>query len=163
MSEAAPVVSIVMGSQSDWDVMRHAGDTLQEMGIVCEAKVISAHRSPDRLVGYVRELRERGVKVVIAGAGMSAALPGAIAALTTLPVLGVPLEGKAFGGMDSLLSMVQMPRGVPVGTLAVGKAGAVNAALLAAAVLALSDQALAAALDDFRARQTAAVAEEPEG
>ncbi len=163
MSEAAPVVSIVMGSQSDWDVMRHAGDTLQELGVVCEAKVISAHRTPDRLAGYVRELRERGVKVVIAGAGMSAALPGAIAALTTLPVLGVPLEGKAFGGMDSLLSMVQMPRGVPVGTLAVGKAGAVNAALLAAAVLALSDQALAAALDDFRARQTAAVAEEPEG
>ncbi|MEE9139627.1 MAG: 5-(carboxyamino)imidazole ribonucleotide mutase [Alphaproteobacteria bacterium] len=163
MSEAAPVVSIVMGSQSDWDVMRHARDTLQELGVVCEAKVISAHRTPDRLAGYVRELRERGVKVVIAGAGMSAALPGAIAALTTLPVLGVPLEGKAFGGMDSLLSMVQMPRGVPVGTLAVGKAGAVNAALLAAAVLALSDQALAAALDDFRARQTAAVAEEPEG
>lgn len=163
MSEAIPAVSIVMGSRSDWDVMRHARDTLEEMGIACEAKVLSAHRTPERLASYVRGLRERGVKVIIAGAGMSAALPGAIAALTTLPVLGVPLEGKAFGGLDSLLSMVQMPRGVPVGTLGVGEAGAVNAALLATAVLALSDEAAAAALDGFRAKQSAALEEEPEG
>jgi 5-(carboxyamino)imidazole ribonucleotide mutase len=163
MSEATAAVSIVMGSRSDWDVMRHARDTLEEMGIACEAKVLSAHRTPERLASYVRGLRERGVKVIIAGAGMSAALPGAIAALTTLPVLGVPLEGKAFGGLDSLLSMVQMPRGVPVGTLAVGEAGAVNAALLATAVLALSDEAVAAALDGFRAKQSAALKEDPEG
>ncbi len=163
MSEPAPAVSIVMGSRSDWDVMRHARDTLEEMGIACEAKVLSAHRRPERLASYVRGLRERGVKVVIAGAGMSAALPGAIAALTTLPVFGVPLEGKAFGGLDSLLSMVQMPRGVPVGTLAVGEAGAVNAALLATAVLALSDETVAAALDGFRAKQTEALVEDPEG
>jgi 5-(carboxyamino)imidazole ribonucleotide mutase len=161
MEQVAPVVSIVMGSQSDWDVMRHARDTLQDLGIPSETKVISAHRTPERLHGYVRELRPRGFKVVIAGAGMSAALPGVIAAATTLPVFGVPLEGGAFGGLDSLLSIVQMPGGIPVGTLAVGKAGAVNAALLAAAVLALSDDELARALDDFRARQTAAVVEEP--
>lgn len=161
MGQAAPRVSIVMGSQSDWDVMRHARDTLEDLGVACETKVISAHRTPDRLQGYVAELRPRGVKVVIAGAGMSAALPGVIAAGTTLPVFGVPLEGAAFAGLDSLLSIVQMPAGVPVGTLAVGKAGAVNAALLAAAVLALSDEAVARALDEFRARRAAAVAEEP--
>ena len=163
MSEAEPVVSIVMGSQSDWKVMRHACDMLQELGIASEAKIFSAHRTPERLASYVRDLRPRGIKVIIAGAGMAAALPGAIAALTPLPVLGVPLDGQAFGGMDSLLSMVQMPRGVPVGVLAVGKAGAANAALLAAAVLALSDEAAASALDGFRSRQKEAAAEEPEG
>lgn len=163
MTESAARVSIVMGSQSDWEVMRNAQETLGTLGIACEAKVISAHRTPDRLAEYVRGLRERGVKVVIAGAGMSAALPGAVAALTPLPVLGVPLEGKAFGGLDSMLSMVQMPRGVPVGTLAVGRSGAVNAAILAASVLALSEPETARALDDFRAKQTAAVREDPEG
>lgn len=158
-----PVVSIVMGSKSDWDVMRVARDVLSELGIGSEAKVLSAHRTPRRLSAYVEALRGRGFKAVIAGAGMSAALPGAIAALTPLPVLGVPLEGgKALGGLDALLSMAQMPRGIPVGTLAVGKSGAANAALLAAAILALADKKIAKALDDFRAKQTAAVHENPE-
>lgn len=161
--KTAPVVSIIMGSKSDWDVMRHARDVLAELGIGAEAKVLSAHRTPRRLGSYVEALRGRGFKVVIAGAGMAAALPGTIAALTPLPVLGVPLEGgKALGGLDALLSMVQMPRGIPVGTLAVGKSGAGNAALLAAAILALSDKRIAKALDDFRTKQTAAVVEDPE-
>jgi len=161
---AAPVVAIIMGSKSDWEAMRQARETLDALGVASEAKVLSAHRTPKRLASYVEGLRGRGVKVVIAGAGMAAALPGAVAALTPLPVLGVPLEGgKALGGLDAVLSMVQMPKGVPVGTLAVGKSGAGNAALLAAAILALSDKRIAKALDDFRARQTAAVQEDPEG
>lgn len=158
------VVSIIMGSKSDWEVMRQARDLLDELGIGAEAKVLSAHRTPHRLAAYVEGLRGRGFKVVIAGAGMAAALPGTVAALTTLPVLGVPLEGgKALGGLDALLAMAQMPRGIPVGTLAVGKSGAGNAALLAAAILALSDKRVAKALDDFRSRQTKAVVEDPEG
>jgi len=152
-----------MGSQSDWEIMRHSVETLENLGIPCEAKVISAHRTPARLESYVSGARERGLKVFIAGAGMAAALPGAIAALTPLPVFGVPIPGKAFGGMDSLLAMVQMPGGIPVGALAVGKNGAINAALLSASVLALSDHAIASALDNFRAKQTAGVPENPEG
>ena len=158
----SPTVAVIMGSQSDWEVMRNSMETLEKLGIPCEAKVISAHRTPARLESYVSGARERGLKVFIAGAGMAAALPGAIAALTPLPVFGVPMPGKTFGGMDSLLAMVQMPGGIPVGALAVGKAGAVNAALLAASVLALSDDAIAAALDDFRAKQTADIPENPE-
>ena len=161
--DAAPVVGIVMGSQSDWQTMRRAADTLKEFGVACESRVLSAHRTPDRLAEYSRSARGRGLKVIIAGAGMAAALPGAIAALTPLPVLGVPLEAGGLGGLDSLLAMVQMPRGVPVGTLAVGSAGAVNAALLAVAVLALGDERLAAALDDWRAEQGAASDEVPAG
>jgi len=157
-----PLVAVIMGSQSDWEVMHHSLNTLKELGIPCEAKVISAHRTPARLESYVSTARERGLKVFIAGAGMAAALPGAIAALTPLPVFGVPLYNKAFGGMDSLLAMVQMPGGIPVGALAVGKAGAINAALLAASVLGLSDGVIAAALEDFRAKQTANVSENPE-
>ncbi len=158
----SPIVAVIMGSQSDWKIMRHSVETLEKLGVPCEAKIISAHRTPARLASYVTAARDRGLKVFIAGAGMAAALPGAIAALTPLPVFGVPLEGKAFGGMDSLLAMVQMPGGVPVGALAVGEAGAINAALLAASVLALSDETVAAALDGYRARQTAAVPEAPE-
>ena len=161
MNTAAPAVGIIMGSQSDWEILRHAAETLESLGISHEARIISAHRTPDRLHDYATTARERGLKVIIAGAGMAAALPGVAAALTPLPVLGVPLEGKAFGGLDSLLSMVQMPAGVPVGTLAVGRAGAKNAALLAAAILALSDAAVAAALDAFRARQSADAPETP--
>jgi 5-(carboxyamino)imidazole ribonucleotide mutase len=167
MAEQSPLdnprVAVIMGSQSDWEVMRHSVEALENLGIPCEAKVISAHRTPARLESYVSGARERGLKVFIAGAGMAAALPGAIAALTPLPVFGVPMPGKAFGGMDSLLTMVQMPGGIPVGALAVGKAGAINAALLSASVLALSDDAIASALDDFRAKQTASVPENPEG
>lgn len=158
-----PVVSIIMGSKSDWEAMRHARDVLAELGIASEAKVFSAHRTPHKLQAYVEALRKRGFKVVIAGAGMSAALPGAVAALTALPVLGVPLEGgRAIGALDSLLSMAQMPRGIPVGTLAVGRSGAYNAGLLAAAILAVSDKRVAAALDKFRKKQTEAVNENPE-
>ena len=160
MAARAPVVGIVMGSQSDWATMRHAADTLDSLGIEAEAKVISAHRSPHRLDDYCRGARERGLKVIIAGAGMAAALPGVIAAKLPLPVLGVPMESKV-GGLDSLLSMVQMPAGVPVGTLAIGRAGAVNAAVLAAAILGLSDARVAARLDDFRATQARAP-EEPQ-
>lgn len=159
---ASPLVGIIMGSQSDWAVMRHAAETLKEFGVAHEARVASAHRTPRRVEEYCATARERGLKVIIAGAGMAAALPGAAAALTPLPVLGVPMEGKLMGGLDAVLAMVQMPGGIPVGTLAVGKAGAVNAALLAVAILALSDADLAAKLDDFRARQTANVPEIPE-
>jgi 5-(carboxyamino)imidazole ribonucleotide mutase len=150
-----------MGSQSDWKTMRHAVDTLDGMGIASETHIISAHRTPRRMLEFASVARERGLKVIIAGAGGAAALPGAIAALTPLPVLGVPMHGWALQGMDALLSMAQMPAGIPVGTLAVGKAGAVNAALLAVAILALSDEAAAAALDRRRAEQTAAVPERP--
>ncbi|MEE9195920.1 MAG: 5-(carboxyamino)imidazole ribonucleotide mutase [Alphaproteobacteria bacterium] len=162
MADKSPEVAIIMGSQSDWEIMRHTQDTLTQLGIGAETKVISAHRTPDRLVGYIGTIRQRGIKVVIAGAGVAAALPGSIAALTPLPVFGVPMEAGALKGMDALLAMVQMPGGIPVGTLAIGKAGAVNAALLAGAVLALNDEAVAEALDAFRARQTAAVPESPE-
>lgn len=161
MDATAPAVGIVMGSQSDWRTMQHTVQTLEQLGIACEARIISAHRTPDRLAAYCREVVDRGLKVIIAGAGMAAALPGMIAALTPLPVLGVPIESGSLKGLDSLLSMVQMPGGVPVGTLGIGRPGAVNAALLAAAVIGLSDPEVAAALADYRAKQAAAVPETP--
>ncbi|HEX9768212.1 MAG TPA: 5-(carboxyamino)imidazole ribonucleotide mutase [Kiloniellales bacterium] len=161
MSESAPAVGIIMGSQSDWSTLRHAADTLDALKVPYETRIVSAHRTPNRLVEFASSARDRGLKVIIAGAGGAAHLPGMIASLTPLPVLGVPVESKALNGMDSLLSMVQMPGGIPVGTLAIGRAGAINAALLAAAVLALSDARVAAALDDWRARQTAQVADAP--
>lgn len=156
-----PPVAIIMGSQSDWATMKHAADTLDALGVPHKAMIVSAHRTPDRMVAFAKSARAEGFKVIIAGAGGAAHLPGMVAALTPLPVLGVPVESHALKGQDSLLSIVQMPGGIPVGTLAIGKAGAINAALLAAAVLALSDGPLAERLDEFRARQTAAVAEEP--
>ena len=155
-------VGIIMGSQSDWEVMRHASAVLDELGIVHEAKVVSAHRTPQRLYDYATGAKQRGLKVIIAGAGGAAHLPGMAASMTPLPVLGVPVESKALSGMDSLLSIAQMPGGVPVGTLAIGKAGAINAGLLAASILSLSDEALAARLDAWREAQTASVAETPE-
>ena len=161
MSEGAPAVGIIMGSQSDWSTLRHAAETLDVLSVPYESCIVSAHRTPQRLVDYASSARERGLKVIIAGAGGAAHLPGMTASLTPLPVFGVPVESKALQGMDSLLSIVQMPGGVPVGTLAIGRAGAINAALLAAAVLALGDARVAAALDDWRARQTAQVAEAP--
>ncbi|MBM3486467.1 MAG: 5-(carboxyamino)imidazole ribonucleotide mutase [Alphaproteobacteria bacterium] len=154
-------VGIVMGSQSDWETMRHAAETLERLGVAHEVRIVSAHRTPERLAAYAKAARGRGLKVIIAGAGGAAHLPGMMAAMTPLPVFGVPVESKALSGLDSLLSIVQMPGGIPVGTLAIGRAGAINAALLAAAVLALGDPAIAAALDSFRARQTADVAETP--
>ena len=154
-------VAVIMGSQSDWATMRHAGETLTALGIGFDALIVSAHRTPDRLVAFARGAQARGFKIVIAGAGGAAHLPGMAAAMTPLPVFGVPVESKALGGQDSLLSIVQMPAGIPVGTLAIGKAGAINAALLAAAVLALSDPALATRLAAWRAAQTAAVEERP--
>jgi len=157
-----PPVAIIMGSQSDWATMRHAAETLDALGVPYDARIVSAHRTPDRLVAFAKGARAEGFKVVIAGAGGAAHLPGMAAAMTSLPVFGVPVESKALSGQDSLLSIVQMPAGVPVGTLAIGRAGAVNAALLAAAVLALSDGALADRLDAWRAAQSAAVAERPE-
>jgi 5-(carboxyamino)imidazole ribonucleotide mutase len=157
---AAPV-AIIMGSQSDWATMRHAAETLDALGIAHEDLIVSAHRTPDRLVAFAKGAKAKGHKVVIAGAGGAAHLPGMTAAMTPLPVFGVPVESKALSGQDSLLSIVQMPGGIPVGTLAIGKPGAINAALLAAAVLALSDDALAGRLDAWRAKQTAAVAERP--
>ena len=163
MADSAPLVGIIMGSQSDWETMKNAADTLDKLGIPHESKIASAHRTPDRLAEYCTTARDRGLKVIITGAGMAAALPGAAAALTPLPVLGVPMEGRVMGGLDAVLAMVQMPAGIPVGTLAVGRAGAINAALLAAAILALGDDNIRAALDDFRAKQTAAVPQEPEG
>ena len=156
-----PVVGIVMGSQSDWPTMRPARDTLRVLGVPHEVRIVSAHRTPDRLFDYAETATGRGLKAIIAGAGGAAHLPGMAAALTPLPVFGVPVESKTMKGMDSLLSIVQMPGGIPVGTLAVGKAGAKNAGLLAAAVIALMDDKVAAALDDFRAKQTASVAEVP--
>jgi 5-(carboxyamino)imidazole ribonucleotide mutase len=150
-----------MGSQSDWATMRHASEILETLGVDAEARIVSAHRTPDRLVAFAKGAREAGFKVIIAGAGGAAHLPGMTAAMTPLPVLGVPVESKALAGVDSLHSIVQMPGGVPVGTLAIGKAGAINAGLLAAAILALSDDKLAARLDAWRAKQTAAVAERP--
>ena len=154
-------VAIVMGSQSDWETMRHAASTLTTLAIPFEAKIVSAHRTPDRLVNFAKTARDHGFKVIIAGAGGAAHLPGMVAAMTPLPVLGVPVESHALKGMDSLLSIAQMPGGIPVGTLAIGKAGAINAALLAASILALNDSTIAAALDAWRAAQTASVAESP--
>ncbi len=161
MGERETRVGIIMGSQSDWETMRHAAETLAALGVGFEVKIVSAHRTPKRLYDYAETARDRGLHVLIAGAGGAAHLPGMAAALTPLPVLGVPVESKALSGMDSLLSIVQMPGGVPVGTLAIGKAGAINAALLAAGILALNDGEIAAALNDWRAAQTDAVALEP--
>lgn len=157
-----PLVGIIMGSSSDWETMRHAAETLDKLGVPHETKVVSAHRTPKRLYDYAHSARDRGFKVIIAGAGGAAHLPGMTASMTSLPVLGVPIESQALKGMDSLLSIVQMPAGVPVGTLAIGKAGAVNAALLAAAMLATSDERLAARLDEWREQQTGSVVEAPE-
>lgn len=154
-------VAIIMGSQSNWETMRHAADTLEALGISFDARIVSAHRTPDRLVAFAKGAKAEGFKVVIAGAGGAAHLPGMAAAMTPLPVFGVPVQSKALSGQDSLLSIVQMPAGIPVGTLAIGRAGAVNAALLAAAVLALYDEALAARLDEWRTAQTESVAERP--
>ena len=156
-------VGIIMGSQSDWATLRHAADTLAGLGVAHETRIVSAHRTPDRLAAYARSARERGLRVIIAGAGGAAHLPGMCAAWTPLPVLGVPVESQALSGMDSLLSIAQMPAGIPVGTLAIGKAGAVNAALLATSILALADAGLAAALDAYRRAQTEGVAEAPTG
>ena len=161
MDTHAPV-ALIMGSQSDWATLREAATTLDALGVGYAARIISAHRTPDRLVAFAKGAREAGVKVIIAGAGGAAHLPGMTAAWTPLPVFGVPIESHALSGQDSLLSIVQMPAGVPVGTLAIGRAGAINAAILAAAVLALNDPALAGRLDDFRAAQTAAVALQPQ-
>ena len=154
-------VAIIMGSQSDWPTMRHAADTLEALGVLFETRIVSAHRTPKRLYAFAESARERGFKVIIAGAGGSAHLPGMTASLTALPVFGVPIESKSLSGLDSLFSIVQMPGGIPVGTLAIGQAGAINAALLAASVLALSDPALATRLEAWRARQTSSVAETP--
>lgn len=159
-SQLAPV-AIIMGSQSDWATMKHAAETLDALGIAHDDRIVSAHRTPARLYEFAASAREKGFRVIIAGAGGAAHLPGMTAAMTSLPVFGVPVESKALSGQDSLLSIVQMPAGIPVGTLAIGKAGAVNAALMAASVLALSDSALARRLDAWRAAQTAAVAERP--
>ena len=157
-----PTVGIIMGSRSDWETMRHAAETLAALGVPHEAKVVSAHRTPERLYDYAKAAQGRGLKVVIAGAGGAAHLPGMCASMTALPVLGVPVESKALSGMDSLLSIVQMPGGIPVGTLAIGKPGAINAGLLAAAILAIGDEALGARLADWRTRQTQSVDEAPE-
>lgn len=156
-----PLVGIIMGSQSDWETLRHAVELLDRVGVPHETRIVSAHRTPDRLREYATGARDRGLKVIIAGAGGAAHLPGMCAAWTPLPVLGVPVESHSLKGMDSLLSIVQMPAGIPVGTLAIGRAGAVNAALLAVAILATSDAALAAKLDALREAQTAAVADTP--
>jgi len=156
-----PKVGIIMGSQSDWDTMKEAHDILHSMGVPHEVKIVSAHRTPDRLVEYAKTAKDRGLHVIIAGAGGAAHLPGMAASMTPLPVLGVPVESKALSGMDSLLSIAQMPGGVPVGTLAIGKAGAKNAGILAASIIALHDTDVATKLDQFRAEQTAKVAETP--
>ncbi|MGI8932214.1 MAG: 5-(carboxyamino)imidazole ribonucleotide mutase [Sphingomicrobium sp.] len=158
---ADPIVGIIMGSNSDWDTMRHAAETLDALEVAHEARVVSAHRTPKRLYDYAIGAKGRGLKLIIAGAGGAAHLPGMAASMTELPVLGVPIESKALHGMDSLLSIVQMPAGVPVGTLAIGKAGAINAALLAAAMLATGDEALAERLAAWRKAQSDAVAEQP--
>ncbi|BDA83517.1 N5-carboxyaminoimidazole ribonucleotide mutase [Aureimonas sp. SA4125] len=161
MTAALADVAVIMGSQSDWPTMKHAADTLEALGISFSTRIVSAHRTPERLFEFARTARDNGFKIIIAGAGGAAHLPGMTAALTPLPVFGVPIESKALSGQDSLLSIVQMPAGIPVGTLAIGRSGAINAALLAASVLALGDRALAGRLDAWRAAQTAAVADEP--
>jgi 5-(carboxyamino)imidazole ribonucleotide mutase len=158
---SAKSVAIIMGSQSDWETMRHAAETLETLDVGYDARIVSAHRTPERLYEFARGAKAAGFKVIIAGAGGAAHLPGMTAAMTPLPVFGVPIESKALSGQDSLLSIVQMPAGIPVGTLAIGKAGAINAALLAASVLALGDPALAQRLDAWRARQSATVAQQP--
>ena len=162
MHEDGPLVGIIMGSKSDWETMRHAADLLEKLGVSHETKVVSAHRTPKRLYDYAHSAKGRGLKLVIAGAGGAAHLPGMTASMTELPVLGVPIETQALKGMDSLLSIVQMPAGIPVGTLAIGKAGAINAGLLAAAILANGDENLAARLRSWREAQTGSVAEAPE-
>jgi 5-(carboxyamino)imidazole ribonucleotide mutase len=162
MSEAAAAIGIIMGSQSDWETMQHAVNTLDRLGIPCEARIISAHRTPARLHEYAGSAQARGLKAIIAGAGGAAHLAGVTAALTPLPVLGVPMESRGLGGLDSLLSIVQMPAGVPVATFAIGRAGAVNAALFAASMLALADPAVAAALEQFRQAQAAAIPDRPQ-
>ena len=162
MSGGGRVVGIIMGSQSDWETMRHASEALDRLTISHETRIVLAHRTPERLYEYARTARSRGLRVIIAGAGGAAHLPGMIAALTALPVLGVPIESRALNGMDSLLSIVQMPAGIPVATFAIGQAGAVNAALFAAAILGLSDAAAEAALDDWRLTQTLGVADRPD-
>jgi 5-(carboxyamino)imidazole ribonucleotide mutase len=159
---AEPVVGVIMGSRSDWETMQHAADTLEALGVPFETRVVSAHRTPDLLFEYASAAAERGLQVIVAGAGGAAHLPGMTAAKTHLPVLGVPVESKALKGMDSLLSIAQMPAGVPVGTLAIGRAGAVNAALLAASIVALGDPALSGRLQDYRATQTRTVLEHPD-
>ncbi len=161
MVASSPPVAIIMGSQSDWATMRHAAETLDALGVRYDARIVSAHRTPERMFDFARGARAAGFKVIIAGAGGAAHLPGMTASLTSLPVFGVPVESKALSGQDSLLSIVQMPAGIPVGTLAIGKAGATNAALLAAAVLALQDDGLAERLEAWRRRQTEAVADRP--
>ncbi len=161
VTEVKPQVGVIMGSQSDWETMRHAADTLRRLGVAFEARIVSAHRTPRRMVDYAESARARGLKVIIAAAGGAAHLPGMTASMTPLPVFGVPIESQTLKGQDSLYSIVQMPAGIPVGTLAIGRAGAINAALLAAAVLALNDAAIARALDEFRSKQTASVAEAP--
>jgi 5-(carboxyamino)imidazole ribonucleotide mutase len=161
MTDVAPVVGIIMGSQSDWETMRHAAETLETLGVAFETRIVSAHRTPQRLYDYATGAKARGLRIVIAGAGGAAHLPGMTASMTPLPVFGVPIQSKSLNGLDSLLSIVQMPAGVPVGATAIGRAGAVNAALLAAAVVALGDEAIAESLDRYRAAQTAAVADQP--
>ena len=161
MGETPPQVGVIMGSQSDWPTMAHAVQILEQLGISHDVQIVSAHRTPDRLVGYAKSAAERGLKAIIAGAGGAAHLPGMVASMTRVPVLGVPVQSAALSGVDSLYSIVQMPGGVPVATFAIGKAGATNAALLAAAVLALSDADLASRLEAWRAERTAAVAERP--
>jgi 5-(carboxyamino)imidazole ribonucleotide mutase len=162
VADEAPLIGIIMGSQSDWATMRHAADLLDALGIAYETRIVSAHRTPDRLYDYAKSAAGRGLRAIIAGAGGAAHLPGMAASMTRLPVLGVPVESKALLGMDGLLSIVQMPKGVPVGTLAIGEPGAANAALLATAMLATTDEALAGRLDAWRAAQTDAVAQRPE-
>jgi len=162
MSEPQPLVGVIMGSKSDWETLRHADETLTQFGVEHECKIVSAHRTPDWMRDYAREAAARGLQVIIAGAGGAAHLPGMLAAQTHLPVLGVPVESKALKGMDSLLSIAQMPGGVPVGCMAIGKAGATNAALLAAAMVAIGDDGVAAALDAFRQQQTDTVLAEPD-
>jgi 5-(carboxyamino)imidazole ribonucleotide mutase len=160
-TQAAPIIGIIMGSQSDWETMKHAAEMLKDLKVKFEAKVVSAHRTPDRLYKYATSAAGRGLKVIIAGAGGAAHLPGMAASMTTLPVLGVPVESKSMKGLDSLLSIVQMPGGIPVGTLAIGNAGAKNAGLLAASIIALNDPALAKRLAAWRAKQTASVPDSP--
>ncbi|MES2289788.1 MAG: 5-(carboxyamino)imidazole ribonucleotide mutase [Pseudomonadota bacterium] len=162
MADAGPLVGIIMGSQSDWETMRACAEVLEALGVAHETKIVSAHRTPDRLVDYAKSAAGRGLKVIVAGAGGAAHLPGMTASMTHLPVLGVPVESKALKGMDSLMSIVQMPGGIPVGTLAIGKPGAINAGLLAAAILATTDDTLAERLKAWRADQTDRVAEAPQ-
>jgi len=161
MNQSSPVVGVIMGSQSDWETMRSATETLESLGVAFETRIVSAHRTPQRLFDYAANARGRGLKVIIAGAGGAAHLPGMTASMTPLPVIGVPVQSKALSGLDSLLSIVQMPAGVPVATVAIGRAGAVNAGILAAGIIALENAAVAEALDAWRAAQTAAVADVP--